>query len=323
MPVIFTVTFNPCIDENISVDVLRPDIKLRCNEPLVQPGGGGINVARAITGLGGHATALFPYGGANGRRLKDLLSGEQITFESMAILENTRANIIITERSTGQQYKLNMPGPQLNDAACKGLLHVLEEQPRIDYLVVSGSLAPGVSPDIFQELKTIAFRKGAMLVVDTSGEALKKAVGCGADLVKLSVHELSSLTDVEELVSMAEIEAAARRLSAGGVKSVVVSMGSDGAFWVSGGQSGHIAAPAVKTVSTVGAGDSMVAGIVLSLSMGKPLSQAVKFGVACGSAATMHPGTTLCKKEDVETIMQRMNDKIDMHEKDTGHRGRA
>lgn len=323
MPAIFTVTFNPCIDVNTNVEELRPEIKLRCSEPLVQPGGGGINVARAITKLGGHANALFPCGGANGQRLKTLLEEEKVGFIAVSITGNTRENIIVTERSTGNQYRLNMPGPQLDTNVCNALLSAISSQPRLDYLVVSGSLAPGISPGIFRDIKAIVQRKRSMLIVDTSGEALKRAVACKPDLVKLSVHELASLMGSGDLSSLTDIEAAARRLSDADVKSVVVSLGPRGAFWVSGNEHGHICAPIVKTVSTVGAGDSMVAGIVMDLSAGRPLSGAVEYGVACGSAATMHPGTTLCNKEDVERIVLQMKDKTNRHEKDTGHRGRA
>ncbi|HVW59073.1 MAG TPA: 1-phosphofructokinase family hexose kinase [Puia sp.] len=323
MPAIFTVTFNPCIDLNTCVEELRPEIKLRCSEPLVQPGGGGINVARAIRKLGGHANALFPCGGANGQRLKTLLEEEEVGFIAVNIPGNTRENIIVTERSTGNQYRLNMPGPQLDTAVCNALLSAIGSQPRLDYLVVSGSLAPGISPGIFQDIKAIVQRKKSVLVVDTSGEALKKAVDCKPDLVKLSVHELASLMRSEDLSSLTDIEAAARRLSDTGIRSIVISLGARGAFWISGNEHGRIRAPMVKTVSTVGAGDSMVAGIVMRLSAGRSLPEAVEYGVACGSATTMQAGTTLCNKEDVERIVLQIKDKTNRHEKDTGHRGRA
>lgn len=306
MPAIFTVTFNPCIDVNTNVASLKPEIKLQCTDILVQPGGGGINVARAITKLGGHAVALFPSGGDNGRKLKILLAKENVGFISVGISGDTRQNLIVADQSSGLQYRFNMPGPQLDEPACQQLLSVLREQPQLDYLVVSGSLAPGVSPDIFEDLTAIARQKKAMLVVDTSGAALKRAVACGADLVKLSVHELASITGGKDLSSFTEIEAAAVRIMTHGTQVVVVSVGPKGALWVSDGYSSRLDTPATKPVSTVGAGDSMVAGIVWSLSMGKHLSEAVEYGVACGTAATMHPGTSLCNKEDVAGILAKM-----------------
>ncbi|MDO6429488.1 1-phosphofructokinase family hexose kinase [Flavitalea sp. BT771] len=306
MPVIFTLTFNPCIDVNTKVDAMAPEIKLRCTEPLIQPGGGGINVARAITMLGGHAVALFPCGGETGSQLKDLLTGERVSFISEEISGSTRENLIVTDTSTGLQYRFTMPGPVLNEAACKGLLSVLDHQPQLDYLVISGSLSKGVPLDIFGQLTAIAYRKKAMLVVDIAGEALKKAVECGAHLIKVSRHELASFAGVKELPSMEEIETAANRLLAHGSRAVIVSMGASGAVCVSDGYSVRIDAPPTQPVSTVGAGDSMVAGIVWQLAQGRPLSQALEYGVACGTAATMHPGTSLCKKEDVEELLAKM-----------------
>jgi len=306
MPVIFTVTFNPCIDVNTQVASLQPEIKLRCTDPLIQPGGGGINVARAITKLGGHAVALFPSGGETGRQLKDLLTGEHVSFVSEEISGSTRENLIVTDMSTGLQYRFTMPGPALNEAACSGLLSVLHAQPRLDYLVISGSLSRGVPLNIFEELAAIAYRRKAMLVVDIAGAALAKAVECGAHLIKLSHHELASFAGVKELPSAEEVEAAANRLLANGTQAVIVSMGAAGALCVSDGYSLRIDAPPAKVVSTVGAGDSMVAGIVWQLSQGMHLSRALEYGVACGTAATMHPGTSLCEKKDVDALLAGM-----------------
>ena len=313
MPVIFTVTFNPCIDVNTKVGSLEPEIKLRCTEPLIQPGGGGINVARAITKLGGHAVALFPSGGETGRQLKDLLTGEHVSFVSEEISGSTRESFIVTDMSTGLQYRFTMPGPELDETVCKGLLSVLDDQPQLDYLVISGSLPKGVPLHVLEELTAIACRKKAMLVVDIAGEALTKAVECGAHLIKLSLHELASFAGVKDLPSTEEVEAAASRLLAHGTQAVIVSMGAAGALCVSDGYSIRIDAPPARAVSTVGAGDSMVAGIVLQLAQGKHLSQALEYGVACGTAATMHPGTSLCEKKDVDALLAKMKNSTPDH----------
>jgi 6-phosphofructokinase 2 len=313
MPVIFTVTFNPCIDVNTSVASLAPEIKLRCADPLIHPGGGGINVARAITKLGGHAVALFPCGGEAGRQLKALLTEEHVAFVTEEISGSTRESLIVADNSTGLQYRFTMPGPVLNEAVCSGLLSVLYDQPRLDYLVISGSLPRGVPLDVFEELTAIAYRKKATLVVDISGEALAKAVECGAHLIKLSLHELASFAGVKDLPSTEEIEAAANKLLAHGTQAVIVSMGAAGALCVSDGYSIHVDAPPAKVVTTVGAGDSMVAGIVWQLAQGKHLSQALEYGVACGTAATMHPGTSLCDKKDVDALLEKMRNISPVH----------
>jgi len=292
---------------------MAPEIKLRCAEPLIQPGGGGINVARAITKLGGHAVALFPCGGETGRQLKDLLTEEQVSFVSEEIAGNTRENLIVMDMSTGQQYRFTMPGPALNEAACKRLLSVLDAQPRLDYLVISGSLSRGVPLNIFEDLTAIAYRKKAILVVDIAGDALTKAVACGAHLIKVSLHELASFAGIKEFLSMEEIEAAANKLLAHGAQAVIVSMGASGALCISDGYSIRIDAPPSKPISTVGAGDSMVAGIIWQLAQGKHLSQALEYGVACGTAATMHPGTSLCEKKDVEALLTIMKNNSPAH----------
>jgi len=308
MPAILTVTFNPCIDINTTAPFLRPEIKLRCSSPLVQPGGGGINVARAIRKLGGHAVALFPCGGNSGQKLKSLLAAEGVSYVAVSIQGETRENFIVTDQSDMQQYRFTMPGPDLDAQACAGLLSAIERQPPPDYIVVSGSLPAAVDPSVFRDLSALAKRLGAKLVVDSSGVALRAAVDAGAYLIKLSVHELAFLAGKQDLSDPGEIEAAARRILAVGSRVVVVSMGGAGAIWVSDGPGGQIAAPAVKTVSTVGAGDSMVGGIVRSLARGRELATAIEYGVACGTAATLQPGTSLCNKQAVEAILAQMKE---------------
>jgi 6-phosphofructokinase 2 len=310
VPAILTLTFNPCLDVNVTVAAMRPEKKMRCENIFVQPGGGGINVARAIRRLGGHAVALMTCGGANGLQLKKLLSVENVPYVAVEIDGNTRENIIVKDGTTSLQYRLNMPGPELDDKICQGLLRAVELQPRLDFLVVSGSLAPGVKVDIFDELAAIASRKNARLIVDTSGEALRRALFCGTWLAKLSIHELASLVGKKDLGTTGEIHGAASRIVERGAPMVVVSLGAGGAFWMTGEHYGLIAAPSVRIESTVGAGDSMVAGMVWSLAVGRQFPEAVKYGVACGTAATMHPGTSLFNKNDVDGLLAQMTDKV-------------
>jgi 6-phosphofructokinase 2 len=289
---------------------MRPEIKMRCENLLVQPGGGGINVARAIRRLGGQAVALFPCGGANGLQLKRLLAEENVAYIAVAIDGDTRENLIVKDSATGLQYRLNMPGPTLDGKACQSLLQAVESQPRLDFLVVSGSLAPGMKADIFDELAAIAIRKKARLVVDTSGEGLRRALFCGAWLAKLSVHELASLTGGKEPGSMEEIRCAAGRIVERGTPMIVISLGAEGALWMTERHQGWISAPSVKTKSTVGAGDSMVAGMVWSLAIGRQFPEAVRYGIACGTAATMHPGTSLFENSDVSPLLEQIKVKV-------------
>ncbi|MBS1662342.1 MAG: 1-phosphofructokinase family hexose kinase [Bacteroidetes bacterium] len=299
---IITITFNPCIDVYTSVPALKPQTKLRCTGPVYHPGGGGINVARAITKLGGDALALFPCGGSAGKALRRMLDEEGVATEVVGINGETRQNLIVEDRATGQQYQLNMPGPELDGKSIDFLLRLVEERERVEYIVVSGSLAPGMTGKIFDRLTALAEKKRARLIVDVPGEALKDAVRSGVYLIKPSIHELLSIsnkTGDERMVT----DLARDLVSAGKCEVVVVSLGPAGAILVTKDMVRQISPPAVRVRGTVGAGDSLVAGIVWSLHSGKGLEEAVTYGCVCGAAATLHPGTSLCSKEDVDFLL--------------------
>lgn len=299
MPKIITITFNPCIDKSTTVDALIPEKKLRCTTPKFDPGGGGINVARAIKKLGGEATAIYPYGGYSGLFLNKLLEQEGIVTQVVETKSHTRENLIVLEEKSNNQFRFGMPGSALQEQEWQQLLQLVANAKDVEYVVASGSLSPGVPVDVFARLAAIAKQKQMKLVVDTSGEALKKAVAEGVYLLKPNLGELSALTGREHL-SAGEIETAAKELIEGKCCTlVVVSMGADGAMLVTKEESVHMQAPAVERKSTVGAGDSMVAGIVLSLANNKSYREALQFGIACGTAATVNPGTELSHLEDV------------------------
>ena len=298
---ICTITFNPCIDKSTSVNALKPETKLRCSVPVFEPGGGGINVARAIKKLGGEAIAIYPAGGYSGKFLNVLLEKEHINVHQIETQQHTRENMIVLDKATNQQYRFGMPGQHLSEIEWQQCLRAIEES-RSDYIVASGSLPPGVPLDIFARISGIAKKMNRKLIVDTSEEALLPALEEGVYMIKPNIGELSRLTGKEELQAD-EIEPAAVSLVRKyNCEIVVVSLGASGAMLVSQKETFKISAPVVKTKSTVGAGDSMVAGIVFSISKGKNLSEALQYGVACGTAATLSNGTGLCKKEDVERL---------------------
>ncbi len=303
MSKIITITFSPCIDKSTSVPALIPEKKLKCSAPKLEPGGGGINVARAIRKLGGEATAIFPSGGYTGKYFNALLQQENIPVILIESSNETRENIIVLEEKTNRQYRFGMPGTELKENEWRQCLKMIGETEGVEFIVASGSVPPGVPPDIFARIAVIAKKKKAKLVVDTSGEALKHAANEGVYLLKPNLGELSSLTG-QEKINVSEIEDSARRvIEKGHCEVIVVSMGEDGAILVTKNETHRAVPPSVKRKSTVGAGDSMVAGIVLALSRKKSLKEVVQFGVACGTAATMNPGTELCRPEDAERLM--------------------
>jgi 6-phosphofructokinase 2 len=301
---IVTLTVNPTIDKSVSVPLLLPEKKLKCTIPVYEPGGGGINVSRAIRKLGGDSLALYTKGGYIGDRLEKLLSQEGVTSQPVRIFNHTRENLTVLDESSNLQYRFGMPGPQIEDHEWNQCLEQINVRSDIEFLIASGSLSPGVPIDFFGKVACLAKKKNIKLVVDTSGDALKTAIQEGVYLIKPNLAELAFLAGKDELLPDQIIETARDLIKISQAEIVVVSMGPAGAFVVTETVERLISAPSVKRKSTVGAGDSMVAGIVLSLFAGKEIVEAVQFGVACGTAATMNAGTELCRKEDAYKLLE-------------------
>ncbi len=298
---ILTVTLNPCIDKSSSVQTMEPESKLRCTEIVNEPGGGGINVSKALKKLSANSIALFPAGGHNGNMLCALLDAENLPFHAVDSKVETRENWIVLETGRNNQYRFTFPGREVEEATINTLVdHIRTFSPT--YVVASGSLPPGL-PDYFYGLIVKnAASVGARCIVDTSGPALEALKGKGAYLIKPNIGELCNLLQIESIEN-SEVPNAAQQIIADGYAEIVaVSMGPKGAWLVSKSEKYFAPAPKVHKISTVGAGDSMVAGITYMLQQKKSLREAISFGVACGSAATMNMGTQLFKREDVERL---------------------
>lgn len=300
---IVTLTLNPTIDKSTTVEQIVADHKMRCAPPRFEPGGGGINVSRGLKRLGIEAVAIFPVGGPGGLLLEELLLQEQLLQRPVTSASSTRENFIVVDASTSQQYRFGMPGAPLAVDEQQHLLTTLQAlDPTPDFLVVSGSMPPGVEPNFLGRIVAVAHAAGTRVVVDTSGPALQGALDAGVYLIKPNLGELSKLVGVAELDNASAVAAARQLIEAGKCEIVVVSMGPQGACVVTRDLVDHVPAPAVKKRSTVGAGDSMVAGMVYALSTGQLVREAVRLGVACGTAATMNSGTELFKKADVDRL---------------------
>jgi 6-phosphofructokinase 2 len=302
---ILTVTINPAVDKSTSLEKMIPEKKLRCEAPVVEAGGGGINVSKAVHELGGDTIAIFPAGGANGALLERLLGGRQIPYKTIPVAGETRENITVTELSKNAQYRFVMPGGALTTTEvdqCLSEVNAVQPAPQI--IVASGSLPPGAPEDFFATLARMAKEKNAKLIVDTSGIPLQRAAKEGVYLLKPNLSELCSLVG-KDYLQLDEVADAARQvISMGYCKVLVASMGPSGALLISDGNVDRVPAPIVKKVSTVGAGDCMVAGIAYMLEQERPLAEVLRFGVACGTAATMRPGTGLFQKPDVYRLYE-------------------
>ncbi|HLO37197.1 MAG TPA: 1-phosphofructokinase family hexose kinase [Lacibacter sp.] len=303
---ILTVTLNPCIDKSSVAEQLKPEAKLRCTEVVNEPGGGGINVSKALKKLETASVALFPSGGHNGAMLCSLLKEEEIEFHAVDTKVETRENWIVLESTTNNQFRFTFPGRAVQEETMITLIdHIRSFSP--SYVIASGSLPPGL-PDYFYGLivknaKTV----GARCIVDTSGPALQALQGKGAYLIKPNISELCKMLNVETLAKDEVPNAAQQAIHDGYAELIAVSMGPDGAWLVSSDEQYFAAAPKVEKRSTVGAGDSMVAGISFMLQQNRSLKEVIAFGVACGSAATMNDGTQLFHKADAERLFAGMS----------------
>ena len=294
---ILTVTLNPCIDKSSKLDKLKPDSKLRCTEVVNEPGGGGINVSKALQKLETSSVALFPAGGHNGNMLCSLLKEQGILFHAVDTKVETRENWVVMESSQNNQYRFTFPGKAVQEETIVTLIdHIRSFAP--GYVVASGSLPPGL-PDYFYGLIVKTARSvGAKTIIDTSGAALQALKGKGAYLIKPNIGELCKMLNVEWLDNEEVAPASRQAINDGFAEMIAVSMGPLGAWLISKEESYFAPAPNVPKKSTVGAGDSMVAGMTYMLQQHCSLKEVISFGVACGSAATMNEGTQLFNKED-------------------------
>lgn len=307
MKTIATFTLNPTIDKSSSVDHVKAEDKLYCDQPTFEPGGGGINVSRAIKKLGGESLLIYTSGGFTGKKLDKLLAEENLNKKAVEIEAESRENLIISEKASNLQYRFGMPGPQITDQEYDEIFKVIAElDPFPDYFVISGSIPKGVSNDIYAEMAALAKKKKAEVIVDVSGPPLKAVIKEGVYLIKPNLGEFQELVG-RELQDEAEIkEEALKFIKDQSCQAIVISIGAGGALLVHQNKAEFKRPPTVPIRSKVGAGDSMVAGLVLSLARGDSLENSFHYGLAAGSAAVMTPGTELCTKEDTDRLFKKM-----------------
>ncbi len=269
MAKIITLTVNPVVDKTTTVELLVPNRKLQCTAPKYFPGGGGINVSRAIKNLGGDSTAIFLAGGPSGTHMQQLMEARGITQIVIEQEGRTRENLSVTDIKHREQYRFGVPGAHVSYNEWKASINILIELLRNgDYLVASGKLPPGIPTDYFAQIATITQEKGANLILDTKGDGLKEAVKRPVFLFKPNLGELSSLLGIS-YIPYSELEGLALQfLHTHPCEMMVVSMGARGALLVASGQCTFIPAPMVHQKNSIGAGDSMVAGMTLGCAQG-------------------------------------------------------
>lgn len=305
---IVTLTMNPALDVSISVDRVVPERKLRSGPGRFDPGGGGINVTRAIRNLGGSSTAVYPLGGPTGEAYRNLAEAAGVSGPVIEIAGETRESFTVHDLSTGEQYRFILPGPELAEREWRACLSVIGHNlPRGGFLVASGSLPPGVPVDFYASVTRLAAGQDVRVVVDASGPALEAALAEGLFLIKPSRDELAELVGARgELDADGQLRAVRGLVTDGRAEHVALSLGAEGALlaWADGTL--RLSTPQVEVASAVGAGDAFLAGLVLRLAEGHPIESAFRTAVAAGSAAAARPATELCSAEDVERLESQL-----------------
>lgn len=301
---IVTLTMNPALDITMTANHVRHTEKVRCRDARYDAGGGGINVAHLAQVLGETVYAVFPAGGQSGQVVADLVARAGVRFDRIKIAEATRESVTVNDARTGQQYRFVLQGPRLSFAEQAQCLDALRNAARsAEFVVASGSLPPGVPADYYQRVADICAGLGTRLVLDTSGDGLRH-ISSGVFLLKASVRELREYVECDLAGEPEQVAAAQQLIRRGVARTVVVSLGAQGALVATARGSQRFSPISTRPVSGVGAGDAMVAAITVGLSRGWPLDKAVRFGIAAGAAMLMTPGTAACKRADVERLFE-------------------
>ena len=303
---ILTITLNPALDISTGAARVIPDVKLRCEAPSFDPGGGGINVSRAIRNMGGHSTALVALGGSTGQRMAQMLEEAGISVLVLPAPGETRQSLTADDRAARQQYRFVMPGPEWSDVDVTRTLELAAETaPRGGLVVLSGSNPPGVPSSFAALLAERLQGHGTRLIVDTSGEALASVAAARdrrVEILRMDDEEAEGLAGMPLPYRADTAAFAASLVASGAARGVIVARGRDGNIIATDDGIWHAEAARVPVISKVGAGDSFLAGFTLAYARGWPVADALGLAAAAASATVQTPATELCRPEDVERL---------------------
>jgi 6-phosphofructokinase 2 len=297
---IVTLTPNPALDIACTADAVRPTIKIRTGNERYDAGGGGVNVSRVLHALGADTLALMLAGDVTGKEIGELLDAEGVAWEAVGIAGRTRISYTV-HAADGGEFRFVPPGPSVQAEEWRALLARLEEEAG-DWIVASGSLPPGAPEDFYARASDIAHRAGKKFALDSSGPALRAALGHRVDLVKLSLGEMEFLAGRKLPDAGAQEEEARAMLARGAARMIAVSLGADGALLASANGLWRREAVKVEVRSAVGAGDTFLAGMVLSLSQGNGEEEALRFATAAAAVAVSRYGTARIDAEAVRRM---------------------
>lgn len=298
---IVTLTPNPSIDRAVFIDALRRGQVHRGGAGHIDPGGKGVNVSRALAAQSADTVAVLPIGGPEGHLLEELLDAAGVAHASVPVHGTVRMNISVLEPD-GTTTKLNEPGPDLTPAEVDALLDTtLQRAEGAQWVVGCGSLPPGAHADLYAVLVARVRGRGGHVAIDSSGAPFAAAVAAKPHLVKPNHEELAELVG-HDLPTLGDVRDAARDLVSSGIELVAVSLGGDGALLVTADEFAHARATITAPLSTVGAGDCMLAGLLHGLSTGLDPADALVTGVTWGAAAVTLPGSRVPAPSDLDGI---------------------
>ncbi|MEO0681068.1 MAG: hexose kinase [Pseudomonadota bacterium] len=306
-----TLTLNPALDMSSEATAVRAGGKLRCAAPRLDPGGGGVNVSRALRLLGGDSLAAVAVGGPSGAAFRALAEAEGLEALWLDAPGDTRRSLAVTDAGTGEQYRFVFPGEPWDADALDAALGGLEAALRPgDVVALSGSQPPGAPADLPLILAERLAARDVRLAVDTSGPALDAAAAGGGvplALLRMDRGEAGGLLGVAT-PDAAQAEALARSLAARGAAEVaVVTLAGEGAIAATAAEAWRVTPPVVQVVSAVGAGDSFLAGFLGVMAAGGPLREALARAMAAAASAVTTPATALCDRASAEALYRRMS----------------
>ena len=303
---IYTVTLNPALDKEYTVPTLVFDDVMRMDEMRIDYGGKGFNVARMLKSLGKESVALGFVGGHTGTVISQGLKELGIKRDLTVISGETRTNTSIVDAEKSHYIKVNEKGPVVTDREVELLLEKVGQlAQKGDYWVLAGSLPSKVPEDIYARITSLVNEVGGRVILDTSGEPLRRGIEAKPYVLKPNHHELNQIfgtnatTTGERLVLI-------EKLHQKEIKNVLVSMGKDGALLSTPDGRWTAQPPDIKAQNPIGAGDAMVAGFVWRLDEGDSPSDALPWAVACGTAAANEPGTGMPGLSNVEKFKQKV-----------------
>ena len=303
---IYTVTLNPAIDKTVVIENLSPGQVNRVASVRVDAGGKGINVSKCLRALGADTVAAAILAGSAGKQLEDMLKALNIPVLQVNVPGQSRTNLKIIDPVKKENTDINEPGPKVMPEDLEALRLMLGSKVKKgDSIVLSGSLPAGVEADLYRVWTTYFRELGAAVFLDADGEPMALGIQAGPYMIKPNNHELARLLGKEKL-SLEEMCSEGKHLVESGIREVVISLGGDGALFVSNEGVFHAEGLSVPVKSTVGAGDSMVAAMVYSKEKGLDRETAIRLAVAMGAASVMQDGSQSPEKKLVEKLAQNV-----------------